>query len=58
MNMSPGTLNLLRAILTSQQLNVGAVDFLDTAKQAAAALVELDQAIAEATKTPNPKDIH
>jgi hypothetical protein len=45
--VSPETLTLLRNILVSQQLNVGADDFLATAQAAAKALAELDAALKE-----------
>lgn len=46
--MSLATLLLLQSILKSQQLGVGAPDFIETAQKVTLALAELEKAIAEA----------
>lgn len=49
MTMTLETLHLLRNMLAGVTLQVGAPDFLDTAKSTAKALVELDKAIEKET---------
>lgn len=54
--MTPETLTLLRNVLTAQVLTVGQDDFLAVATAAAAALAEVDAAIAGLNgETANPE---